>query len=98
MVVSGISALFSVAGVTAQEFKLGKLELKTTSTSVLVMVIASVPLWTILSYALRGKIQLFDDATNPPGSWIERFGPTLRIVSGLVALVGIATLIWLRRR
>ena len=91
MLLAGAVALFSTAGLTSQEFKLGKLAVRTTSTAIIVMVISSVPLWAILHFALTGKIRLFetDDTT-----WIERNARLFEATALILGLVGIAVMIW----
>lgn len=96
MVAAGVVALFSASGATAQVLKVSKFELRTTSTAVLVMVIAAAPLWLILRFALAGRVRLFDDAANPPRSWIEEHWQVLEIIAIVLIVVGIGTLVWTR--
>lgn len=88
---AGLVALFSAGGTMPQVFKLGKLELRTTSTAVIVMVIASLPLWMLLRYAVRGKVTLYENDT----AWIGENAQLLEILTAIVGLAGICTLIWM---
>lgn len=92
---AGVVALFSAGGVMPQVFKLAKFELRTTSTAVVVMVVAVMPLWMLLRFALSGRVKLYDDSANPRHAWIEENAQILAIFSLVVGFVGGCALLWI---
>lgn len=91
VVLSGLVGIFSAAGSIGQVFRLGRLQLRTTSSALIVMVVAMLPLWALLHYAILGKIRLFE----APSSWLERNGQLLELLSLALGLLGICGLLWL---
>lgn len=89
---AGLVALFSATGAITQIFKIGDLEVHTTSTAIMAMVIASVPFWSILHYALRGKIILFEYAPQP---WMEEHAQLLEVYTAIVGIGGACILLYL---
>lgn len=94
VIASGIAALLSWTGAfpQMQMLRISKFEMRTSSTALLVMVMASIPLWTILHYALRGKVLLFDPGANTRDGWLSAHAQMLEILTAVLGVFGFVAL------